>query len=150
MIPQDLIAKNDAHHYLLRPEVVESLYILNKLTGDPVYREWGWEIFQSVEKYCKTEYGYAAHPDVTNVDATLNDSMESFFLAETLKYLYLLMDPDSEVDLDKVSSFSILKFVSFVFWHQPSTACRSLMLFCCCLQHVFTTEAHPLRKFNLS
>lgn len=44
-------------HYLLRPETVESLFILNQLTGDPVYREWGWEIFQSIEKYCRTPHG---------------------------------------------------------------------------------------------
>ena len=29
-----------------------------------------------------------------------DDRMESFFLAETLKYLYLLQDPDSEISLD--------------------------------------------------
>jgi len=34
----DFRPKTDAAHYLLRPEVVESLYILNKITGDPVYR----------------------------------------------------------------------------------------------------------------
>ena len=68
-----------------------------------------------------------------NVNAELNDSMESFFLAETLKYLYLLMDPDSEVDLDKVSLW-ILMFVSFV----PSNlVINSLILFfvAACVQH---------------
>lgn len=30
-----------------------------------------------------------------------DDHMESFFLAETLKYLYLLMQPDHPVDLMK-------------------------------------------------
>jgi len=90
-----------SNHYLLRPEAVESFYILNKLTGDPIYREWGWEIFQSIEKYCKTAYGYGAHPNVHDVHAKPDNSMESFFLAETLKYLYLLMDPDSEVDFGK-------------------------------------------------
>lgn len=64
-------------------------------------REWGWEIFQSIEKYCKTTYGYGSFPDVTNANATPNDSMESFFVGETLKYLYLLFDPDSAVDLEK-------------------------------------------------
>jgi len=96
----DFKPKGDASHYLLRPEVVESLFILNKITGDPIYREMGWEIFQSIEKYCKTQYGYGAYPDVRDTTRPPNDSMESFFLGETLKYLYLLMDPDSEVDLD--------------------------------------------------
>ena len=30
--------------YILRPEAVESFFILNQLTGDPIYREWGWEV----------------------------------------------------------------------------------------------------------
>ena len=60
-------------------------------------------IFLIIAKYCKTTYGYGAHPNVLDVNAEPNNSMESFFTAETLKYLYLLFDPDSEVDLDTVS-----------------------------------------------
>jgi mannosyl-oligosaccharide alpha-1,2-mannosidase len=60
----------------------------------------GWEIFQAIEKNCKTLYGYGSYTDVTNVDKPPKDEMESFFPAETLKYLYLLFDPDSKVDLD--------------------------------------------------
>ncbi len=96
---KDLSVKRGAGYYLLRPETVESLYILNKFTGDPIYREWGWEIFQSIEKYCKTEVAYAQYEDVTDVKRAPKDSMESFFLGETLKYLYLLFDPDSPVDV---------------------------------------------------
>jgi mannosyl-oligosaccharide alpha-1,2-mannosidase len=88
-----------APHYLLRPEAVESFFILHQLTGDPVYREWGWEVFQAIEKYCKTPYGYGALNNVADVNGKPRDSMESFFLAETLKYLYLLQDPDTEVDV---------------------------------------------------
>jgi len=77
------------------------MFILNKITGDPIYREMGWEIFQSIEKHCKTEYGYGAYPDVRDASRRPNDRMESFFLGETLKYLFLLMDPDTEVDLDE-------------------------------------------------
>ena len=88
-----------APHYLLRPEAVESFFILNYLTGDPVYREWGWEVFQSIEKYCKTEKGYGALSNVQDTESRPRDSMESFFVAELLKYLYLLQDPDTEVDI---------------------------------------------------
>lgn len=88
-----------APHYLLRPEAVESMFILNQLTGDPIYREWGWEVYQSIEKYCKTEVGYGALSNVQSVGAKPRDSTESFFLAETMKYLYLLQDPDTEVDV---------------------------------------------------
>ena len=78
---------------------MESLYILNQLTGDPIYREMGWEIFQSIERYCKTKIAYGHYPDVQVKDLDPDDRMESFFLGETLKYLYLLMDPDSEIDI---------------------------------------------------
>ena len=36
-------------YYNLRPEVIESLFYLHQITGNPVYREWGWKIFTSIE-----------------------------------------------------------------------------------------------------
>jgi Glycosyl hydrolase family 47 len=75
------------------------MFILNKLTGDPIYREWGWEVFQAIEKYCKVKHGYGSLRNVADITASPNDKMESFFLAETLKYLYLLQDPETEVDI---------------------------------------------------
>jgi len=85
--------------YILRPETAESLFVLNQLTKDPIYREWGWEIFSSIEEYCKTDIAYGAIPDVQSTSRGPEDRMESFFLAETLKYLYLLQDPDHPIDL---------------------------------------------------
>jgi len=85
--------------YILRPEAVESFYILHQLTGDPIYREFGWEIYQSIEKYCKTQIAYGHYPDVTDTRREPEDNMESFFLGETMKYLYLLMDPETEIDI---------------------------------------------------
>jgi mannosyl-oligosaccharide alpha-1,2-mannosidase len=35
----------DAHN-LQRPGTVESLFVMWPVTGDPVYREWGWKIFR--------------------------------------------------------------------------------------------------------
>lgn len=88
-----------APHYLLRPETVESFFILYHLTGDPVYREWGWEVFQAIERYCKTNAGYGQLKDVRKLSAPAEDKTESFFFAETMKYLYLLFDPDTPIDL---------------------------------------------------
>lgn len=88
-----------APHYLLRPEAVESFFILNQLTGDPIYREWGWEVFSAIERYCKTPSAYGELSNVNDVNQTPRNKMESFFLAETLKYLYLLQDPDTEIDV---------------------------------------------------
>ncbi|KAL7485158.1 hypothetical protein ACHAW6_010766 [Cyclotella cf. meneghiniana] len=95
----DFTIPSSAPFYILRPEVVEAFYYLSTLTGDPIYREWGWEVFQSLEKYCKTAYGYGSLKNVDNPSMPPEDRMESFFLAETMKYLYLLFDPDSEIDI---------------------------------------------------
>lgn len=101
---KDFSIGHGSPHYLLRPETVESFFILNQLTGDPIYREWGWEVFQAIERYCKTDIAYGSLPNVQDIHGSPRDKMESFFLAETLKYLYLLQDPDTEVDiLNKVS-----------------------------------------------
>ncbi|KAI8145813.1 glycoside hydrolase [Fennellomyces sp. T-0311] len=88
-------------HYNLRPETLESIYILYRITGDPVYQEYGWEIFQSLEKYCKTEAAYATINNVDDQNTGKLDSMESFLFAETLKYLYLLFSPPDVISLDK-------------------------------------------------
>lgn len=95
----DFEAGAGAPHYLLRPETVESFFVLYHLTGDPVYREWGWEVFQAIERYCRMEGGYGSLRDVRITNQKPNDKMESFFLAETLKYIYLLFDPETPIDL---------------------------------------------------
>lgn len=89
----------NGRHSFLRPETVETLFILFQLTGDETYREWGWDIFQAIQKNCRTSVGYGGLWDVTSFFQQPMDRMESFFLAETLKYLYLLFDPDSEIDI---------------------------------------------------
>ncbi|QDZ21691.1 alpha-1,2-Mannosidase [Chloropicon primus] len=86
---------------MLRPEAVESLMILYRVTGKNKYREWGWEIFQAIEKHCKVEAGYSGVRDVTQEPAELDNKMQSWFLAETLKYLYLLFSPTDVVSLDE-------------------------------------------------
>ena len=96
---KDMIVGSNAPFYILRPETVESLFILNQLTGDPIYREWGYEIYQAIEKHCRTEHAYGGIDDVSNPRGKPTDRMESFFLAETMKYLYLLQDPDTEIDV---------------------------------------------------
>ncbi|KAG0624964.1 hypothetical protein M758_2G017100 [Ceratodon purpureus] len=87
----DIRIKPADRHNLLRPETVESLFLLYRITGDLKYREWGWNIFQSFEAHTKVSTGgYSSLDDVTTVPAPKRDKMETFFLGETLKYLYLL------------------------------------------------------------
>ncbi|KRX61196.1 ER degradation-enhancing alpha-mannosidase-like protein 1 [Trichinella sp. T9] len=73
--------------YPLRPEFIESTYFLYLATKNPFYLHVGKEVAESLEKYTKTKCGYATIHDVA--DKSLEDRMESFFLSETIKYLYL-------------------------------------------------------------
>ena len=75
--------------YPLRPELIESTYLLYKATGDVTYISCGRDFIASL-RLLKTKCGYAHMGDVSTQE--LDDKMESFFLAETLKYLYLLFD----------------------------------------------------------
>jgi len=90
-------------HNLLRPETVESIFYLWRITHDNKYRNWGYKIFLSFREYTRMDNtnpkypngGYGSINDVTvktKDEITFRgDKMESFFLAETLKYLYLLL-----------------------------------------------------------
>nr|XP_023914470.1 mannosyl-oligosaccharide 1,2-alpha-mannosidase MNS1-like [Quercus suber] len=84
---------------ILRPETVESLFYLWRLTGNKTYQEWGWNIFQAFEKNSRIESGYVGLKDVNT--GVKDDKMQTFFLAETLKYLYLLFSPPSVISLDE-------------------------------------------------
>lgn len=57
-------------------------------------------MFLSVNEHTSTVYGNSAIDDVTMTTPQLNDEMESFWLAETLKYFYLLFEEESVVSLD--------------------------------------------------
>jgi len=89
-----------AGSYHLRPEIVESTYYLYHFTGDPEYRQMGKKMFGDFVKYCRTESGYAALADVTSKQQ--RDEMESFVLAETFKYFYLLFASPETLQFDKV------------------------------------------------
>jgi mannosidase alpha-like ER degradation enhancer 2 len=86
--------------YVLRPEAIESAYYLYRLTGDPRYREMGRHMVDSVLHYTRTDAGFAALGSVITHQQV--DRMESFFLAETLKYAYLLFAPPQTLDLQAI------------------------------------------------
>jgi len=87
-------------HYVLRPEIIESAYYLYHYTKDPKYLKMGEVFYQNLVKYCRTESGYAALKNVITKEHL--NQMDSFFLAETLKYLYLLFAPENTLPFDKV------------------------------------------------
>ncbi|PNJ09756.1 MAN1B1 isoform 8, partial [Pongo abelii] len=80
---RDVEVKPADRHNLLRPETVESLFYLYRVTGDRKYQDWGWEILQSFSRFTRDPQ----KPEP-------RDKMESFFLGETLKYLFLLFSDD--------------------------------------------------------
>ena len=121
---KDFIIKPLDRHNLQRPETVESLFYLYRLTGDVKYREMGYEIFQNFIKYTKVvnsegEVSFSSLSDVTSFDSNglpkFKDNTESFWWAETLKYLYLLFDDTNKIPLT---------------------------------DYVFNTEAHPFPRFD--
>lgn len=87
--------------YLQRPEVVESLFYLWRATHDKKYREWGWKVVQSLNTYCKMEAGYTGVNNANVIPPVPDDAQQSWFLAETLKYLYLLFADDNALNLDE-------------------------------------------------
>ncbi|XP_032367838.1 mannosidase, alpha, class 1B, member 1b isoform X2 [Etheostoma spectabile] len=101
---RDIEVKLADRHNLLRPETVESLFYLYRFTKDQKYREWGWKILQNFNKYTKVSSGgYTSINNVRDPDyPSPRDKMESFFLGETLKYLYLLFSDDPNlISLDQ-------------------------------------------------
>ncbi len=96
----DFVVTDRSAHNLQRPEVVESLFYMYRRTGEQRYRAAGWRIFQSFQKHCRQGAGYAGLKDVRAVPPTHDDTQQSFFLAETLKYLFLLFSDSAAIDLD--------------------------------------------------
>jgi hypothetical protein len=114
--------------YQLRPEVVESVFVLWRITGNPKYRAVAWRIFQALQQNASVYHDgvHSGFSGLTDVRCTPTqtppcpatgsrflDLQPSYFLAETLKYLLLTFAPIDYLPLDE--------------W-------------------VFSTEAHPLRR----
>ncbi|XP_060697308.1 mannosidase, alpha, class 1B, member 1b isoform X1 [Hemiscyllium ocellatum] len=101
---KDIEVKPADRHNLLRPETVESLFYMYRFTRDKTYQDWGWQILQNFNKYTRVKTG--GYTSINNVRKSENpeprDKMESFFLGETLKYLFLLFSDDFNlISLDK-------------------------------------------------
>lgn len=86
-------------YYILRPEILETYFYMWRYTHDPKYRAWAWDFIEALERYCKSEAGYSG---LRNVYTPIlkDDVQQSFFLAEVLKYLYLIFSDDNIVSLD--------------------------------------------------
>lgn len=89
-----LVVTNYGFHQ--RPEAVESWFYLWRVTGDPIYRKWGWAYAKAIAA-TEAPYGFFG---LTGTN-THEDIQQSFFLSETLKYLYLLFCPNDVLPIDK-------------------------------------------------
>jgi mannosyl-oligosaccharide alpha-1,2-mannosidase len=107
--------------YILRPEAIESVFMMYRITGEEKYQDAAWDMFTSIIQSSETELANAALSDITYTREELKkggfsiqmDSMESFWMAETLKYFYLIFSEPDIVSLD---------------------------------QWMFNTEAHPFKR----
>ncbi|KAL6693833.1 glycoside hydrolase family 47 protein [Trichoderma pleuroticola] len=114
-LPQGFTAIPD-RRYILRPEAIESVFVLYRATGRPDLVESAWDMFAAINATTSTALANSAVWDVTLPRDQLPDpadSMESFWLGETLKYFYLVFSEPNTIDLD---------------------------------EYVFNTEAHPFKR----
>ncbi|KAJ1471364.1 glycosyl hydrolase family 47-domain-containing protein, partial [Baffinella frigidus] len=86
----NLLTLDGQRSYPLRPELVESTLYLSRATGDPHFFDVGRDMLHSLER-TKVECGHASVADVETM--AFKDQMDSYFLSETVKYLYLLFSP---------------------------------------------------------
>ncbi|XP_033216561.1 ER degradation-enhancing alpha-mannosidase-like protein 2 isoform X2 [Belonocnema kinseyi] len=126
-IPQGEAGTN-REGYPLRPELIESVMYLYRATGDPYLIQVGVDVLRSLQHSAKTTCGYATINDVR--DHRKADRMESFFLAETTKYLYLLFDPENFIH-NNGEHGDIVKTP----WGQCVVDAGG---------YIFNTEAHPI------
>ncbi|OAQ95792.1 hypothetical protein LLEC1_01399 [Akanthomyces lecanii] len=88
--------------YLLRPEAIESIFILYRITGNTDLQDLAWQMFEAIMKSTTTQHANSAIADVRAEQETNKlDSMESFWTAETLKYFYLIFSPPDVISLDE-------------------------------------------------
>lgn len=88
-------------YYILRPEVVESFFVLFRVTKDQKYREWAWSVVESLNKHCRVQHGFSGIKDVYDVNSDKDDVQQSFLFAELFKYLFLIFSDDDVINLDE-------------------------------------------------
>ncbi|GAO13440.1 uncharacterized protein UV8b_00574 [Ustilaginoidea virens] len=104
--------------YILRPEAIESVFIMYRITGDRAWQDKAWDMWRAIDNLTSTKLANSAVHNMNppqGEDVVLADSMESFWLSETLKYFYLIFAEPHLISLDE--------------W-------------------VFNTEAHPFKRLK--
>ncbi|AEO63078.1 glycoside hydrolase family 47 protein [Thermothielavioides terrestris NRRL 8126] len=101
-IPKGFVSVGDPR-YVLRPEAIESVFILYRITGRKDLPEAAWKMWEAIEENTKTPLANSALVDISVTDEKpeMSDSMESFWLGETLKYFYLMFSEPDLISLDE-------------------------------------------------
>ena len=83
---EDYLIKSGDVHNLQRPETVESLFYMWRITGDEKYRKWGWEMFQAFVRWSAVGdgTGFSSTANVLHTPPGFRDNMESFWLVSGL------------------------------------------------------------------
>ncbi|KAK1246807.1 hypothetical protein MKX08_000609 [Trichoderma sp. CBMAI-0020] len=87
--------------YLLRPEAIESVFYMWRITGDQTWRDAAWRMWENIVRETETELAFAVVRDVTVSLCDKGDSMETFWLGETVKYFYLIFSDSDLMSLDE-------------------------------------------------
>ncbi|KAJ7158364.1 glycoside hydrolase family 47 protein [Mycena crocata] len=87
--------------YIMRPEVLESNFYAWRVTGDTKYLDRTAHAIDAFNKVLKVSAGYAELNDVNNPNGGFIDDMQSFWFAETLKYVFLTFDDPAHISLDE-------------------------------------------------
>lgn len=89
--------------YILRPEVMESVFYAYRTTGDAKWQEIAWNAWTSIYRNClvKQNGALAALANVNSTNPAQLDDSENFLYAETFKYLYLIFADPELANLDK-------------------------------------------------
>jgi hypothetical protein len=85
---KDFVLKPQDNHNLQRPETVESLFYMWRITGDEIYREWGWDMFKAFLNYTAVDEGggFTSLSDANTIPPQTRDNMESFWLVRSLAF----------------------------------------------------------------
>ena len=72
-----------------------------RITGDDSWMDKGWTMFQATMAATDTDLANTAVSDVTVSKPPMDNAMESFWIAETLKYYYMLFAGPDVISLDE-------------------------------------------------
>lgn len=148
--PQD--KKTTGPGYPLRPEFIESTYFLYLATQEDALLRVAEAFKRNLNQKTRTRCGFAAILDVYSMQ--LEDKMDSFMLAETLKYLYLIFTPTAHdlggtvnfVDLPSGGRHRVFRYNDPSLMNDPELLrrARESLLYDLSSNYVVNTEAHPL------